>query len=645
MCRMLFGFLVCCNLYWLSLGFGVEPQAKQKRQLRTGPQLVDSLGDPLPPGAIGRLGTIRFRQGDYISNLAYSPDGKQIASVSSHSPPIAQSDGTRLQTFRLNDIVRDWDAVTGKLIGEGPPNFPFAIEPDTAFSPDGKIMAAPAEEYGTIRLSEVKADKTLHVLKSHDGRIDTVTFSQDGKMLASASRAFAGWGRRGLRLQFIIWDTITGKKLRELADTDQRDNEIRGFTSLAFSPDKQLLATSSRDGTVRLFDVNTGKELHRFAEDGRVRMVRFSPDGKTLAYINWCEAFLADVATRRIIKKLTGQCCMDALAFSPDGKTLAVAERSVIQLWEVATGQQRTDTAGHQGAVIAIAFSPRGKLLASASEDGTVRLWDYHHQELKRIEGIKDCRFLIFSPDGSVLVQSSREETCFYNVATAQFRSWPGENRPTGGQLAYSPDGRLLVSVIPNYDVEATIDIWNANSGAHLHTLRGSTFGCCVTLSPDGQMLVAAGGRDSLVRFWDTATGKEIKRIGGEDLKEVNQLAFSPDGKSLALAAGDSIRLWDIATGKEMWKAECRNYGLHSVVFGTSGDYLLASGSGNVVWVLATKTGKELAKINDHGIATYDYVSLFHDTVVAVAPDGRTFATGGEHTAILLWDIKRLLTK
>jgi predicted Ser/Thr protein kinase len=186
--------------------------------------------------------------------------------------------------------------------------------------------------------------------------------SRDGTLLALG-------GARDI----YLWDLRTGQFLRQLAGHRYE------VYNVAFSPDGKILASGSRDETLRLWDVATGSELRQLSRSwSAVYSVAFSPDGKILASGSYCTLRLWDVATGSELRPLSGGHghWVSSVAFSPDGKILASGSwDKTVRLWDVATGRELRQLSGHGQDVYSVAFSPDGKILASWSWDGTVRLW------------------------------------------------------------------------------------------------------------------------------------------------------------------------------------------------------------------------------------------------------------------------------
>ncbi|KAI8633878.1 putative WD-repeat protein [Xylariaceae sp. FL1651] len=370
---------------------------------------------------------------------------------------------------------------------------------------------------------------------AHSGSVNAVTFSPNGQLIASASDD--GTVR--------LWDTATGREQRVFKGHSGWVNAV------IFSPNGQLIASASDDETVRLWDIATGEQRALKGHLGSVEAVIFSPNGQLIASASDDKTVrLWDTATGREQRAFKGHLgSVNAVTFSPNGQLIASASNDkTVRLWDTATGREQRALKGHLGSVKAVTFSPNGQLIASASDDGTVRLWDTATgREQRVLKGhLGWVKAVTFSPNGQLIASASNDETVrLWDTATGR------EQRALKGHLGsvkavtFSPNGQLIASASD----DKTVRLWDTATGREQRALKSHLGSVkAVTFSPNGQ-LIASASYDGTVRLWDTATGREQRALKGH-LGSVKAVTFSPNGQLIASASYDkTVRLWDTATG------------------------------------------------------------------------------------------------
>jgi len=410
------------------------------------------------------------------------------------------------------------------------------------------------------------------------------------------------------------------------------------LTDAAFSPDGRTLATSSLDGTVRLWDVAGHRPLGAPLRGHGlyVYSVAFSPDGRTLASAGSDKAIrLWDARTGQPLgAPLRGHAdYVSDVAFSPDGRTLASASRDkTVRLWDVRSHKQLGGPLrGHAGRVIRVAFSPDGRVVASGSRDRTVRLWDVATRRPvgEPLRGNRDyVSGIAFSPDGRRVASAGKDKTIrLWDARTRRPLGAPLHVDARVGAVAFSPDGRMLAAGLSD---GATL-LWDVRSRTRLGSaLRGHANAVsAVAFSPDGRTLASAGD-DQTALLWDLDRHLRGSALRGHE-GAVVAMAFSPDGRTVATGSEDrSVRLWDARTYRRLGSPIRVGHVVNGVAFAADGRTLATAGADGVIRLLHPGDRRVKAGLRGHRGAV---------KAVAFGP-GATLASAGEDGTVRLWDAR-----
>ena len=450
----------------------------------------------LPAGALARIGkgAIDFVYGLGYQTLAYSSDGTRLA--------VASKIGIWLYDAHAGTEVALLTGHTDQVTS-------------VAFAPDGKTIASASYDQ-TVRVWDVDTGTLKNTLQGHTHKLIWVAFAPDGKTIASAS--YDGTAR--------LWDVDTGQEKVTLQG--HTDGGPYFVTSVAFSPDGKTLAGGETQGStttdivwthlVRLWDVDTGQAKAAFeGHTDWVFSVAFAPDGKTIASTSedgmvreW------DVESRNLKNTLQDYrvtTWLSLVAFAPDGKTIAAAGGATgnsantwdIWLWDMYSGGLKNILQGHMHEVSSVTFAPDGKTIASASYDQTIRLWDVDTGEVKAtLERPDGTHYLVtsvaFAPDGKTLASASFDQTVrLWDVDSATLKNTLQGHTHEVSSVAFAPDGKILASA----GFDRTVRVWDADSGTIKNTLQGHTHEVLsVAFAPDGKILASAS-EDGTILLWD----------------------------------------------------------------------------------------------------------------------------------------------
>ena len=471
-----------------------------------------------------------------------------------------------------------------------------------SFSPDGQMIASASSD-GTVKLWR-KDGAVLQTFHGHNTWVSSVSFSPDGQMIASASKdgTVKLWNLDGTQVQ-----------------TFRAHSAL--ITSVSFSPDGQMIASASKDGTMKLWNLD-GTQVRTFMEhSGEVWSVSFNPDGQTLASTSGDGTVKLWRTDGTLLQTFVGHNDgVWSVSFNPDGQTLASASGDgTVKLWRK-DGTLLQTFVGHNDGVNSIRFSPDGQTLASTSDDRTVKLWRKDGTLLQTFVGHSGgVSSVSFSPDGKMIASASGDGTVkLWNLDGTQVPTFQGHNNGSWS-VSFSPDGQMIASA----SGDGTLKIW-CRDGTQVQTFVGHSDEVkSVSFSPDGQTLASASD-DCTVKLWRT-DGTLVQTFAGHS-NEVWSVSFSPDGQTLASASDDcTMKLWR-TDGTLMQTFVGHSAWVSSVSFSPDGQTLASASHDNTVklWGL---DGRELQTFVGHNREVMS---------VSFSPDGQMIASASDDRTVIL---------
>lgn len=597
-----------------------------------------------------------------INQVAFSPDGKFLASASS------------------DHTIQIWEIGSGKIVLKiDAADSVYAV----AFSPDGKFIAGGTGE--KVKLWDAKTGKEIHSSEETSfGSLyvaNSVAFSPDGKLLAA--------GNEGEDNEVVVWDVETGEESYRLT---------KAKSPITFNKSGTRLATASGDDLIKIWDVETSEKIRTIEGTGKTIALAFNPNGRTLVSVGensgereimtWSVANGAQLEEFSPEFKLQGGCAFtpdgqsivvvghieydavsivytgntgrreikfldaetgaeqdnfvtelsdfgNAFALSTDGKKIAFSDSSGLNVfvldWE--TKEQIAALKGHSISVEIVAFSRDGKTLTGIYKDGSVVHWDTASGQLKKYVLLKKesnwsgFEGMYLDANGSVLAKNNYNQVLFYDTADGTFFSSEEADECYHRNFAFSSDSKTLLA-----GTSKGLELFELSTGKILkkYALPVSlelSDAVMPVFGKDGKTIV--GITKTGITFWNMTKGKilrTIKKDFGED--DIKNAVFSPDGKFLIISTGiyqTTILAVKVATGANLYKIEAYNQAFD---ISSDGKMLALHVSYDKLILTNLLSGKSLREIKDDELQTQSAIRFSHDNSI--------LAVGGE-TGITLY--------
>jgi WD40 repeat protein len=642
----------------------------------------DALGDRLPHFALARLGTMRLKHYGQGMSIAFSPDGKTLATVAGDVCLWDVASGKEIRRIsNPGDILKSIDfsgdgdtligagyftqayyfmnVQTGKLkhrIGRPPWGREIKTHHDSndvrpiALTRAGKILGAPITEErvennpkgGTISYQPqqwIRWYEASTGAKTGDNKLEITWQRPLFVAVTPDEKTFACPGED---MKIVVWDRATSKALHRLAG--HKDYALCG----AFASDGKTLATGGMDKCVRLWNVVSGRQVRTLKRhEQSVRWLGFCRDGTTLVSASGDRICMWKSASGELIREFRApRDNITAATLSPNGSQVAALGRDgSIMVWNLDTGREIHPFTRHQGAVNALEFSRDGKLLISGGRDA-ILLWDFSNRSLIRKLGPRGThaeRLVLLADGNQLLVGSSYHAPELWNLSMGKpIKKFQGPNQ--SGNLRLSPDGKLLATLaLKPHDAKEEVPVgyfWDVEKARCIGAIgtpvkrEHNRSDYTLAFSPDGKRVVTGGNN---LRYWTIPAGKPAGTVG---TASPFSIAFSPDGALLAAEDFDEATIYETATGKEKMRVGRRGqWGIgheFPLLFSPDGR-MLAFGDkeGNIrLWEIAT--GGERRCFQGH----VGYVNA-----LAFAPHVKNLVSAGEDGTILVWDLAEAATK
>jgi WD40 repeat protein/serine/threonine protein kinase len=492
-----------------------------------------------------------------------------------------------------------------------------------------------ASESKAARKAEKQAENESKRVAEQLQRSQVLLYAGQLSLAQSAFKDGAGW-RAIEHLEAAQWD-LRGWEHRHLWTRYHSKQKWLahsfGLVAVAHSPNGKHMLSASQDGTVKIWEVQSGQLIRSLEPQKIVCSAGYSADGTRIVTGNHegiVTLWAADSGKRLLAFKGHKE-ALQGVSFSPDGKSVAAGcQDGTAKIWDSTTGQEQQTFKGHSKELTSVAWSQDGAKLLTASEDKTAKIWSVKDgQEKRTLTGHTErVGSAAWSPDGGRIVTGSRDATVrLWDANDGQeIRTLRGHAMDVVG-VAFSPDAQRILSV--SYDKSAKI--WEAGSGQEIHTLQSIGICACGSWSPDGRR-VAIGSMEAVLQVWDAIGTQEIPTLTGHQ-GQILAMAFHPGGTMVATAGEDqTVRLWDANSTTELATLRENSGSVWSLAWSRDGNQLAAGGFAGEIKIWAMNTGKLLQTLPGH-----------KGKVASIAwhPNGEQLVSVDQDLHAIIWDVAK----
>jgi WD40 repeat protein/serine/threonine protein kinase len=483
------------------------------------------------------------------------------------------------------------------------------------------VSLNPDSALAQAQLSEAAyAPGTVRILRGNKDIVTWIAISPDDKML------FAG-GDDGT---VILWELETGQLLWE--QQLQTQTGERYVQDVAFSPDGQVVA-AAYDDRIMFWQATTGQPIRQIDSVVNRPRITFNPTGDQFATTvseEHSRLVIWDFASGEVLREFERGSYIEDLVYTADGSTILIASKAgLLTLVDAQTGQVIREFQNYlepdSGWLRYINLSPDGTQVIAASYDSTtLPVWDFESGVLVENYSYGLVLASEFHPqNGTVLIGDMTILRTVDPQTGAVLRSNTGHERGIL-DLAITSDGARAVTT----GVDETIRVWDLQGGQVVRRFTGPQASLGeVSLSPDGQTMLV-GSFDGTVTLWDVETGEEIRRFA--DDQSITAVRFSPDGRRALIGTSalmglfhepGHIILWDVETGEEIRRFEGQPYAVEAVAFSPDGRLAVSAGEGAMAILWDVETGAEIRRFDDYWVDSPWNIESYWD--VEFSPDGK----------------------